>query len=153
MKQQTSFQVVLSLRRRKEDAAERTLAEALANLQRAQLLLATLEDDLRRTRCTSLGETGELLHVMELQQRHQRIRHLEQACGQATQALAEQQAAVTREQQTYLEAHREREVVDALLKQQATAEQAKQNRRDVKVSEDLFLGRLIRGYNADESVL
>ncbi len=149
MKKPEPLRVVLSLRERHQDAAERSLSEALAQQQQAEQLLSALREDLRRTTSTPYEASGTLLNIVELQQRALRVPHLRQLCTNAEIALLERKTHVKEQQQSYLEARRAREVVEALLKQRKQLEQAKQSRHDTKVSEDLFLGRRMLHTGAD----
>lgn len=153
MKKPEPMRVVLSLRTRHQDAAERSLAEALAQQQQAEQFLTATREDLLRTMSAPHGPAGELLNVVELQQRAMRVPHLRKLCKDAEALLAERRSVVTERQQAYLEAQRAREIVDALLKQRTEMEQHRKDRHDTKVSEDLFLSRLVRHTDADGSAM
>lgn len=150
MQKHEPLRVVLSLRERHQDAAERSLSDALVQQKQAERLLSALQDDLRRTIAAPHEASGTLLNIVEIQQRAMRIPHLRQLCTQAQTALAERKAHVVEQQQRYLEARRAREVVGALLKQRKQQAQDRQNRQDTKVSEDLFLGRMMLRTGAED---
>lgn len=153
MKKPEPMRVVLSLRTRHQDAAERLLGEALAQQQQAEQLLRMTREDLVRTTSTPHGAVGGLLNVVELQYRALRVPQLRQLCKEAEALLKERKVVVTERQQAYLEARRAREVVEALLKQRMQMKLHRQNRQDTKVSEDLFLSRIVRHTNTDGSAL
>lgn len=145
------MRVVLALRTRDQDAAERSLSEALAQQQQAEQLLIATREDLLRTTSAPHAAAGELLAVIELQYQALRVPHLRQLCARAESTLAERKVVVSERQQTYLEARRAREVVEALLKARMQIEQQRQSRHETKVSEDLFLSRLVRHTGAEGS--
>lgn len=149
MKQPTSLHVVLSLRARQQDAAERALSDALAALQAAQQLLNALQADLHQLKNCPAAKRGELLHMADLLYTAQRIQALERSCTEAEAVLSTRMASVAEQQAAYLVARREWEVVDALLKQRATQARERQTRLDIKLSDDLFLGRFNRRTEVD----
>lgn len=148
-----SLQVVLSLRKRHQDAAESALAEALARQQQTQQVLAALRESLLHAKAVPHACAGELLDLVNLQERARLVPQLQQLCIDADRSLEEHTAIVKDKQQTYLKTRREREVVEALIKQRAQMALLKRNRQDTKVSEDLFLGRIVRGAGVDDSTM
>ncbi len=153
MKKPEPLRVVLSLRTRHQDAAESSLREALAQQQQAEQLLTALREDLLRTTSAPHGAAGELLNLLDIQHRALRIPRLGELCKDAEALVQERKSFVTERQQAYLDARRAREVVKALLKQRTLKDQHRQSRHETKVSEDLFLGRMIRRTSDDVSAM
>ena len=142
MNKPDSLRVVLSVRLRAEQAEERALATASAEVQRAEAAMNALEAEQKHIEAEGLGETGGLLHGSDLHAREQRLHSLRSACDAAHALLLRSMNDQARQQAIYLDARRNREVLEAMLKQRKRTEQAQQQRRESSVADDLFLSRL-----------
>ena len=144
MKKPDPLRIVLSIRLRAEEVEERLLAAACAAVFQAQDALYTMRKECTCAETECMGEVGGLLHGTDLQTREQRLLWLRKACDLSRETLAQRIDVRHTRQATYLEARRDREVMDTLLKQRALAEQVAQTRRETSRTDDLFLGRLSR---------
>lgn len=136
-----SLDVVLSIRRRAEEQAERALAEAAGRVQQAKAMLDQVLAELTQTAYGSGSAAGILLETAALHLRAQRLLVLRSLREQAQQALRESEQALSVQQAAYLQERQRRETVDTVLEQRRRQERFEQGKRDTKLGEDLFLGR------------
>lgn len=139
-----SLRILLTVRQRAEETEERALGLACAEVFQAEALLQSIEAERKITEANGLGKAGDLLMGTDFQAREQHLQWLRKAAVLAAEALAQKAAARATRQAAYLDAHRNREVLDTLLKQRAQLRQTEEQRRETSRSEDLYLSRLGR---------
>ncbi|MGI4854660.1 MAG: flagellar FliJ family protein [Janthinobacterium lividum] len=144
MKKPDSLRILLTVRLRAEEAEERALGLACAEVFQAEALLQSIETERKTTEANGPGQAGDLLMATDFQAREQHLRWLRKAAELAAESLTQKAAARTTQQATYLDARRGREVLDTLLKQRARLRQTEADRRETSRSEDLYLSRLSR---------
>lgn len=139
-----ALDVVLFVRRRAEEQAERALAEAALQVKQAQAELEQVQTELTHAVHHPSGAAGMLLETVALQWREQRVRDLRVLREQAQQILRAAEQMLTTQQAIYFTERRRRETVDSLQQQRRQQERMEQLKRETKLAEDLFLGRLGR---------
>jgi flagellar export protein FliJ len=143
MRSPDTIQVLLRVRSQREEVEERKLAAIIKKLQLAQVELEGLSTELERITTKRLGEIQRSLPNTH----HQAVEALSRALWRrcADHAAEIERLKETRAQQmsAYLSAHREREVMESLIKRRRDALERERQLREQKLNEDLFLARRV----------
>ena len=139
-----SLAAVLALRHQREQQAERALTALLHELAAGRDTVQRIEDELRRLHADHAQTRPQSQQAVSLHERYARIYVLEQGRAEMLTRLADLDAQRAAQQQLYLDAHRDRELLDDLKTRQRAGFALDANRRDQKRMDDLFLARRLR---------
>ncbi len=136
-----ALRAVLTVRRQREEAAERALAEEMRELAEARRAMEWVRGEVERAAAERDGAAAGAVPALEMRERYARKELLEAAQGETRVRLerAEERAKSLRE--SYLAARREREVMEEMEARQRTFHDLEALRREAKRTDDLLLGR------------
>lgn len=135
---------VLSLRRRREEAEERLLGQLAADRETARQTLQRIETELRRLAAERAAEPPRLLQATDLHERYARLSLLEHGRTEVLNHLQDLTQRFTAQQQAYLRARRDRELLEELETAQRATYAAGLLRQETKRNDDAFLNRYLR---------
>ena len=135
---------VLSLRRRREEAEERHLAQLSTDLATARQTLHRIEAELRRLAAERAAEPPRTVQATHLHERYARLSLLEHGRAEVSSHLQDLTRRFAAQQQAYLRARRDREVLEELETAQRARYAAGLLRQETKRNDDAFLNRFLR---------
>lgn len=138
-----SIRVLLQVRCQREELEERRLTAIIEKLKLAQSELATLSTELKGITATRLSEIQSVSPSVHHQAVEAHSRLLWKQCADQAQEIERLKDLRAQQMKAYLSAHREREVMESINKQRMDALAADRQRREQKLSEDLFLARRV----------
>ncbi len=139
-----SLAAVLSLRRRREEAEERHLAQLATDRETARQTLDRIEAELRRLAAERAAEPPRLLQATDLYERYARLALLEHGRNEVLTHAQDLTQRFTTQQQAYLHARRDRELLEELETAQRATYAAGLLRQETKRNDDAFLNRYLR---------
>jgi flagellar export protein FliJ len=152
MQSSDSLQVLLRVRSQREEVEERKLAAIVRKLQLAHAELADLSMELERITTTRLSEIQCILPNTHYQEMEAQSKALWRRCADQTAEIERLKEVQVQQTLAYLEAHREREVMESLHKRRSDVLEAARHRREQKLNEDLFLARKVAKWDTLPSV-
>lgn len=139
-----SLAAVLALRQQREQQEERALTAVLHELAAGRDTVGRIEGELSRVRAEIAQMAPQSLQAVSLHERYARVRVLEEGLLEMRARLAELEARRDAQQQIYLAARRDRDLLDELESRQRLSFTTEANRREQKRMDDLFLARRLR---------
>jgi len=139
-----SLAAVLALRQQREQQEERALTAVLHELAAGRDTVGRIEGELSRVRAEIAQMAPQSLQAVSLHERYARVRVLEKGLLEMRARLAELEARRDAQQQIYLAARRDRDLLDELESRQRLSFTTEANRREQKRMDDLFLARRLR---------
>ena len=139
-----SLAAVLAVRRRREEAEERALAQTVSEISIAGQALRRIEGEVDRLAVEHALEAPRRRPATDLHERYARIALLQHAQSDARAYMAELTARREAQQQSYLEARRERELLEKMEATQRAAWAGRLARVETRNNEDIFLARSLR---------
>ena len=139
-----SLAAVLALRQQREQQEERALTAILHELAAGRDTIQRIEDELRRLHADYAQSGPQQLQAVSLHERYARIHVLEQGRDELLARLAEIDTRRNAQQQIYLAARRDRDLLDELKTRQRASFAVEASRREQKQMDDLFLARRLR---------
>ena len=139
-----SLAAVLALRQQREQQEERALTAVLHELAAARETVGRIEGELRRVRAEHAQIAPQSLQAVALHERYARIHVLEQGRQEMLARVAELGVRREAQQQIYLTARRDRDLLDDLRTRQRAAFAVEATRSEQKRMDDLFLARRLR---------
>ncbi len=139
-----SLAAVLAFRQQREAAEERALTALLHQLAAAHETFGRIEVELRNIRSMHAQSSPERLQAVALHERYARLAVLEQGRAEMLQHIAALTTQRDAQQQLYLAARRDRELLDELEAKQRAGFATEALRREAKRMDDLFLARRLR---------
>ena len=139
-----SLAAVLALRHQREQQQERALTAILHELAAGRDTVHRIEDELRRLHADHAQTRPQSQQAVSLHEQYARIHVLEQGRAEMLARLADLEIRRAAQQQLYLAAHRDRELLDDLKTRQRAGFSLEAARRDQKRMDDLFLARRLR---------
>lgn len=139
-----SLAAVLAIRQQTEQQQERLLTAILHELAAARDTVHRIEDELRKVRTDRVHAAPQNLQAVSLHERYARIRVLEEGHTEMLARVAEMEARRNAQQQIYLAARRDRDLLEELESRQRASFAVEASRREQKRMDDLFLARRLR---------
>lgn len=138
-----SIQVLLRVRSQREEVEERKLAAIIKKLKLAQAELLGLSTELESITTTRVNEVQCSLPNTHHQAVEAHSIALWRRCADHATEIERLQEAQALQMSVYLNAHREREVMESLNKRRTDALEVERRLREQKLNEDLFLARRV----------
>ncbi len=135
---------VLAVRHRREQAEERSLAQISSELETARQAIHRINMELRRLAMERNAEPPRSMQATDLHERYGRLSLFEQGRQETLTRIADLSARREAQQQIYLLARRDRELLENLQTAQRSVYAAGLARQENKRNEDAFLARYLR---------
>ena len=146
-----ALQVVLGLRRHKEDMEERRLAGILCEKAKCDAQLEQVAGELAQITAMRLRHIEQVQNGLEYQEHDAAIRNLIRCRAEMLARMHELEQHRVQQMCHYLAARSEREVIeDVHAKREALCESARRVREQKRI-EELFLARMVRRSDTDAS--
>ena len=139
-----SLAALLSVRRRREEAEERHLAQLSADLATARQTLHRIETELRRLADEHAAAAPRTVQATHLHERYARLSLLEQGRSEVSTHVHDLTERFAAQQQAYLRARCDRELLEELETTQRATYAAGLLRQETKRNDDAFLNRYLR---------
>lgn len=139
-----SLAAVLALRQQREQQEERAFTAVLHELAAARETIGRIESELGRLHADHAQSGPQRLQAVSLHERYARIHVLEQGRAEMLARIAAIDAQRDAQQQIYLAARRDRDLLDELEGRQRASFALEASRREQKRMDDLFLARRLR---------
>ena len=139
-----SLAAVLSVRRQREAVEERKLGAISRELDQTHTHLARVRSELGSASARRSSGHIELRQGVSLHEQYARIVLLQQAIVEFKSSLAEISARRSTQQQIYLVARRDRELLEELEQRQRANFNAEALRQEQRRQDDLYLARRLR---------
>jgi len=136
-----SIQILLQVRSRREEIEEGKLASIFKRLKQVETELANLSEELERITSTRLSEIQSILPNTHHQAIEARSRTLWEQCDSCVAEIQRLKELQRQQMDSYLSAHREREIVENLRRRRSDAIEMGKRLQEQKLNEDLFLAR------------
>lgn len=143
MRYPDSIQVLLRVRRQREEVEERRLAAIVKELKLAQIESTNSSVEVGRITSARLAEIQSVLPNTHHQAVEERTRALRRRSAELATEIERLEGARSRQMSNYLLAKREREIVENLNERHLNAIEMKKQHLEQKLNEDLFLGRRV----------
>jgi flagellar export protein FliJ len=143
MQSSDSIRVLLQVRCQREELEERRLTAIIEKMKLAQSELADVSAELKAITTSRLSEIQSISASVHHQAVEAHSRLLWRRCADQAEEIEKLKELRARQMSAYLSAHREREVMESIHKQRMDALAAERQRREQKLSEDLFLARRV----------
>lgn len=147
MRAANSLRVILMVRRRSEEAAERALAASSQEILQWRLRSERLRAELAEITASRVREIQCVTTAACHQSSEARYRGLLQQCAEAEKNIERVEAIRAEQMAAYMEARRAREVAEKLEEESSLARRAELALREQKWNEDLFLARRVSNSN------
>lgn len=135
---------VLAVRRRREESEERSLAQLSSELEAARQAVHRIDIELRRLADERNAEPPRSMQATDLHERYARFSLFEQGRSEMLTRIADLSGRLKAQQQLYLVARRDRELLESLETAQRSTYLATLARQETKRNEDAFLARYLR---------
>ena len=147
MRAANSLHVILMVRRRREEAAERALAATGEEVLRWKAHSEKLRSGLAAVSASRASEIHRITMAADHQSSEAQYRVLLQQCAEAEKNIARLETIRAERMAAYMEARRAREVAEKLEEQSSMTHRAELALREQKWNEDLFLARRVSNSN------
>lgn len=147
MRAANSLHVILMVRRRSEEAAERALTATTQEVLRWKAHSEKLRCGLAEISASRAREIQCVTMAADHQSSEALYRALLQQCAEAERNIARLETIRAERMAAYMQARRAREVAEKLEEQSSMAHQAELALREQKWNEDLFLARRVSNSN------
>jgi len=138
------FASVLAVRRRREEAEERSLAQLSSELEATRQALHRVDIELRRLADERIAEPPRSMRATDLHESYARLSVFAQGRSEMLTRITDLSARLQAQQQIYLLARRGRELLENLETAQRSIYLAGLTRQETKRNEDAFLSRYLR---------